>query len=35
MWVYNLVNYYGSERLINEKSLLGRFVEGTDVFRDS
>ncbi|KAF3338920.1 protein ENHANCED DISEASE RESISTANCE 2-like isoform X2 [Carex littledalei] len=32
---YSLVTYYGSERPINKESLLGRFVEGTDVFRDS
>ncbi|XP_078150944.1 ENHANCED DISEASE RESISTANCE protein (DUF1336) isoform X2 [Carex rostrata] len=32
---YSLVTYYASERPINKESLLGRFVEGTDVFRDS
>ncbi|XP_020578361.1 protein ENHANCED DISEASE RESISTANCE 2-like isoform X2 [Phalaenopsis equestris] len=32
---YSLVLYYGAERPINKQSLLGRFVEGSDVFRDS
>ncbi|KAJ3704668.1 hypothetical protein LUZ61_008373 [Rhynchospora tenuis] len=32
---YSLVAYYGSERPVNKESLLGRFVEGPDVFRDS
>jgi hypothetical protein len=32
---YNLVMYYGAERPVNKDSLLGRFVDGTDAFRDS
>lgn len=32
---YSLVMYYGAERPINKQSLLGRFIEGSDVFRDS
>ncbi|KAL0916761.1 hypothetical protein M5K25_014297 [Dendrobium thyrsiflorum] len=32
---YSLVLYYGADRPINKQSLLGRFIEGSDVFRDS
>ncbi|KAK1292982.1 hypothetical protein QJS10_CPB17g00248 [Acorus calamus] len=32
---YNLVLYYGAERPVNKESLLGKFVDGTDTFRDS
>lgn len=32
---YSLVLYYGAERPVNKQSLLGRFIEGSDVFRDS
>ncbi|GLT85395.1 hypothetical protein SLE2022_035860 [Rubroshorea leprosula] len=32
---YSLVLYYASERPVNKSSLLGKFVDGTDMFRDS
>ncbi|PIA45690.1 hypothetical protein AQUCO_01600133v1 [Aquilegia coerulea] len=32
---YSLVLYYGADRPINKESLLGRFVDGTDSFRDA
>lgn len=32
---YSLVLYYAADRPIKENSLLGRFVDGTDAFRDS
>ncbi|MED6121883.1 hypothetical protein PIB30_034307 [Stylosanthes scabra] len=32
---YSLVLYYASDRPIKEDSLLAKFVEGTDAFRDS
>ncbi|KAM7268894.1 hypothetical protein ACFE04_011060 [Oxalis oulophora] len=32
---YSLVMYYASERPVNKDSLLGKFVDGTDMFRDS
>lgn len=32
---YSLVLYYASERPVNKNSLLGKFVNGTDMFRDS
>ncbi|KAG9456242.1 hypothetical protein H6P81_000750 [Aristolochia fimbriata] len=32
---YSLVLYYGAERPIRKGSLLSKFVDGTDVFRDS
>jgi hypothetical protein len=32
---YSLVLYYASDRPINENSLLSKFVDGTDSFRDS
>ncbi|TVU05717.1 hypothetical protein EJB05_48896 [Eragrostis curvula] len=32
---YNLVMYYAAERPVNKDSLLGRFIDGTDAFRDS
>ncbi|XP_040952998.1 protein ENHANCED DISEASE RESISTANCE 2 isoform X2 [Gossypium hirsutum] len=32
---YSLVLYYAAERPVNKNSLLGRFVDGTDMFRDA
>ncbi|XVE53694.1 hypothetical protein DITRI_Ditri03aG0023200 [Diplodiscus trichospermus] len=32
---YSLVLYYAAERPVNKDSLLGKFVDGTDMFRDS
>ncbi|CAM0945067.1 unnamed protein product [Alopecurus aequalis] len=32
---YNLVMYYASEKPVNKESLLGRFIDGTDAFRDA
>nr|CAB3483074.1 unnamed protein product [Digitaria exilis] len=32
---YNLVMYYAAERAVNKDSLLGRFIDGTDAFRDA
>ncbi|KAF0919831.1 hypothetical protein E2562_031688 [Oryza meyeriana var. granulata] len=32
---YNLVMYYAAERPVNKNSLLGRFIDGTDAFRDA
>ncbi|KAK9698017.1 hypothetical protein RND81_08G077000 [Saponaria officinalis] len=32
---YNLVFYYAADRPVNNDSLLGKFVDGTDTFRDS
>ncbi|KAK7265139.1 hypothetical protein RJT34_32755 [Clitoria ternatea] len=32
---YSLVLYYAADRPINKNSLLARFVDGSDVFRDS
>ncbi|KAE8668556.1 leucine-rich repeat receptor-like protein kinase TDR-like [Hibiscus syriacus] len=32
---YSLVLYYASDRPVNKNSLLGRFVDGTDMFRDA
>ncbi|KAL9223925.1 hypothetical protein vseg_000010 [Gypsophila vaccaria] len=32
---YNLVFYYAADRPVNKNSLLGKFVDGTDSFRDS
>lgn len=32
---YNLVMYYAAERQVNKDSLLGRFIDGTDAFRDA
>uniref|UniRef100_A0A0D3H0P0 Protein ENHANCED DISEASE RESISTANCE 2 C-terminal domain-containing protein n=1 Tax=Oryza barthii TaxID=65489 RepID=A0A0D3H0P0_9ORYZ len=32
---YNLVMYYAAERPVNKDSLLGRFIDGTDAFRDA
>ncbi|KAF9614407.1 hypothetical protein IFM89_018552 [Coptis chinensis] len=32
---YSLVMYYGADRPIKKGSLLGRFVDGTDMFRDA
>ncbi|XP_074364798.1 protein ENHANCED DISEASE RESISTANCE 2-like isoform X2 [Apium graveolens] len=32
---YSLVLYYAAERPVKENSLLGRFVDGSDAFRDS
>jgi hypothetical protein len=30
-----LVMYYAAERPVNKDSLLGRFIDGTDAFRDA
>lgn len=32
---YSLVLYYAAEKPLSKDSLLGRFVDGTDLFRDS
>ncbi|KAA8522910.1 hypothetical protein F0562_009333 [Nyssa sinensis] len=32
---YNLVLYYAADRPVRKNSLLGKFVDGTDMFRDS
>ncbi|KAK6151642.1 hypothetical protein DH2020_014277 [Rehmannia glutinosa] len=32
---YSLVLYYAADRPVNKKSLLGKFIDGTDMFRDS
>ncbi|XP_044464101.1 protein ENHANCED DISEASE RESISTANCE 2 isoform X2 [Mangifera indica] len=32
---YSLVLYYASERPVNKNSLLGQFVDGTDMFREA
>ncbi|XP_073157572.1 protein ENHANCED DISEASE RESISTANCE 2 isoform X1 [Henckelia pumila] len=32
---YSLVMYFAADRPINKSSLLGKFVDGTDMFRDS
>lgn len=32
---YSLVLYYAADRPLNKNSLLGKFADGTDVFRDS
>ncbi|XP_020089742.1 protein ENHANCED DISEASE RESISTANCE 2-like [Ananas comosus] len=32
---YSLALYYAADRPVNKESLLGRFVDGTDVFRDA
>ncbi|KAL6331347.1 hypothetical protein AAG906_011284 [Vitis piasezkii] len=32
---YSLVLYYAADRPVNKNSLLGKFVDGTDMFRDS
>ncbi|TKW10484.1 hypothetical protein SEVIR_6G167500v4 [Setaria viridis] len=32
---YNLVMYYAAERPVNKDSLLGRFIDGNDAFRDA
>ncbi|XP_017983527.1 PREDICTED: protein ENHANCED DISEASE RESISTANCE 2 [Theobroma cacao] len=32
---YGLVLYYAAERPVNKNSLLGKFVDGTDMFRDA
>ncbi|XP_066353869.1 protein ENHANCED DISEASE RESISTANCE 2-like isoform X1 [Miscanthus floridulus] len=32
---YNLVMYYAAERPVNKDSLLGRFIVGTDAYRDA
>ncbi|CDP10522.1 unnamed protein product [Coffea canephora] len=32
---YSMVLYYAADRPVNKNSLLGKFVEGTDMFRDS
>ncbi|KAG8367537.1 hypothetical protein BUALT_Bualt16G0082200 [Buddleja alternifolia] len=32
---YSLVLYYAADRPVNNSSLLGKFIDGTDMFRDS
>lgn len=32
---YSLVLYYAADRPVKDNSLLGQFVNGTDIFRDS
>ncbi|KAK4760662.1 hypothetical protein SAY87_005555 [Trapa incisa] len=32
---YSLVFYYASDRPVNKTSLLGKFIDGTDAFRDA
>ncbi|OAY46949.1 protein ENHANCED DISEASE RESISTANCE 2-like isoform X3 [Manihot esculenta] len=32
---YSMVLYYAADRPVNESSLLGKFIDGTDMFRDS
>lgn len=32
---YSLVLYYAAERPVKKNSLLSKFIEGTDMFRDS
>uniref|UniRef100_A0A0E0LV93 Protein ENHANCED DISEASE RESISTANCE 2 C-terminal domain-containing protein n=1 Tax=Oryza punctata TaxID=4537 RepID=A0A0E0LV93_ORYPU len=32
---YNLVMYYAAEKPVNKDSMLGRFIDGTDAFRDA
>ena len=32
---YSLVLYYAADRPITKNSLLGKFVDGSDMFRDS
>ncbi|KAK2993672.1 hypothetical protein RJ640_009487 [Escallonia rubra] len=32
---YSLVLYYAADRPVNKSSLLGRFIDGTDAFRDA
>ncbi|CAI0395065.1 unnamed protein product [Linum tenue] len=32
---YSLVLYYAADRPVNKASLLGKFIDGTDMFRDS
>ncbi|XVE97523.1 hypothetical protein REPUB_Repub03eG0026900 [Reevesia pubescens] len=32
---YSLVLYYAADRPVNKNSLLGKFVDGTDMFRDA
>lgn len=32
---YSLVLYYAADRPVNKDSLLGKFIDGTDSFRDS
>ncbi|KAL3824587.1 hypothetical protein ACJIZ3_020616 [Penstemon smallii] len=32
---YSLVLYYAANRPVNKNSLLGKFIDGTDMFRDS
>ncbi|XP_043701322.1 protein ENHANCED DISEASE RESISTANCE 2-like isoform X2 [Telopea speciosissima] len=32
---YSLVLYYGADRPVRKESLLGRFVDGTDIFRNA
>lgn len=32
---YSLVLYYAADRPVNKNSLLGKFIDGSDMFRDS
>lgn len=32
---YSMVLYYAADRPVNKSSLLGKFIDGTDMFRDS
>lgn len=32
---YSLVFYYAADRPVKKNSLLGHFIDGTDMFRDS
>jgi hypothetical protein len=32
---YNLVLYYATDRPVNKSSLLAKFVDGSDMFRDA
>lgn len=32
---YSMVLYYAAEKPVNKNSLLGKFIDGTDMFRDS
>ncbi|CAL5376122.1 unnamed protein product [Camellia sinensis] len=32
---YSMVLYYAADRPVNKNSLLGKFVDGSDMFRDS
>lgn len=32
---YSLVLYYAADRPVNKNSLLGKFIDGTDMYRDA